>query len=245
MGHEEVLKTIHRRVDISGVRADVSLQELEMIAMAAKHYQFICAFAMPCFTPQLIELLKDEPNVHVGATIGFPSGADTTAIKVASAKEQICMGVQELDMVINIGAVKSGRYDMMEADIRAVVEAVEGRFPVKSILEIAYLTDNEICRAAETAVKAGVTFVKTGTGWASKPTTAATIRLIRKTIGDSAYIKAAGGIRSLDTMVEMINEGCDRFGIGLHSIINIMKERDARLGIKDDFSLEYCLHDQY
>jgi deoxyribose-phosphate aldolase len=244
MSLEEVLRTIHRRVDISGVRADVSLQELGKIAMAAKHYQFICAFAMPCFTPQLIQMLKDEPDVHVGATVGFPSGADTTAVKVASAKEQILMGVHELDMVINIGAVKSGRYDIMEADIRAVVEAAQG-LPVKSILEIAYLTDNEICRAAETAVKAGVTFVKTGTGWASKPTTAATIHLIRKTIGDSAYIKAAGGIRSLDTMVEMINEGCDRFGIGLHSIINIMKERDARLGIKDDFSLEYSGQDQF
>ena len=232
-------------VDISGVRADVSLQELGEIAMAAKHYQFICAFAMPCFTPQLIELLEDEPDVHVGATIGFPSGADTTAMKVASAKEQISMGVHELDMVINIGAVKSGRYDLMEADVRAVVEAAEGRFPVKRILEIAYLTDSEICRAAETAVRAGVTFIKTGTGWAGKPTTTDTIRLIRKAIGNSAQIKAAGGIRSLDTMIDMINEGCNRFGIGLRSIISIMKERDARLAIKDEFSLDYSINDQY
>lgn len=238
MSHEEILKTLHRRVDISGVRADVSWQELEKIAMAAKHYQFICAFAMPCFTPQLIEMLKDEPNVNVGATIGFPSGADTTAIKVASAKEQIGMGVHELDMVINIGAVKSGHYDMMEADVRAVIEAARG-LPVKSILEVAYLTDSEICRAAETAVRAGVAFVKTGTGWASKPTTVDTIRLIRKTIGDSACIKAAGGIRSLDTMLDMISEGCDRFGIGLLSIISIMKERDERLGVRDDFSLDW------
>ena len=244
MSLEEVLRTIHRRVDISGVRADVSLQELGKIAMAAKHYQFICAFAMPCFTPQLIQMLKDEPDVHVGATVGFPSGADTTAIKVASAKEQILMGVHELDMVINIGAVKSGRYDIMEADIRAVVEAAQERFPVKSILEVAYLTDSEICRAAETAVKAGASFVKTGTGWAGKPTTVETIRLIRKTIGNSASIKAAGGIRSLDMMLDMIAEGCDRFGIGLRSIINIMKERDERLGIKDDFSLEYSGQDQ-
>lgn len=238
MEHEEVLRALHRRVDISGVRADVSLQELEKIAMAAKHYQFICAFAMPCFTPQLIQLLRDEPNVHIGATVGFPSGADTTAMKVASAQEQMRMGVHELDMVINIGAVKSGRYDIMEADVRAVVEAARG-LPVKSILEVAYLTDSEICRAAETAVKAGVKFVKTGTGWAGKPTTVETIRLIRKTIGNSAHIKAAGGIRSLDTMLDMIAEGCDRFGIGLHSIINIMKERDERLGIRDDYSLEH------
>ena len=236
MSLEETLKKIQRRVDISGVRSDVSIFELEKISMAAKHYQFICAFAMPCFTARLIELLKDEPNVNVGATIGFPSGADTTSIKVASTIEQIGMGVHELDMVINIGAVKSGMYDIMEADIRAVVEAAQG-LPVKSILEVAYLTDNEICHAAETAVKAGVAFVKTGTGWAGKPTTVETIRLIRKTIGKSAGIKAAGGIRSLDTMIDMINAGCDRFGVGLTSIISIMKERDQRLGIKDDFAL--------
>ena len=245
MNTAEVLQNIHRRVDISGVRADVSMQELDKIALAAKHYQFICAFALPCFTPYLINLLKDEPAIHVGATIGFPSGADTTFLKVASAKEQIAMGVDELDMVINIGAAKSGRFDLVEKDIRAVVEAADGRFPVKSILEIAYLTDDEIKYASEAAVRAGVTYVKTGTGWANKPTTVETIKLIKSTIGDAALIKAAGGVRTLDTMLEMISEGCDRFGIGLRSIMSIMKEVDERLGRKDDFSLDGHANDQY
>lgn len=245
MNQEEVLKSIHRRVDISGVRTDVSIQELHLIASAAHHYQFICAFAMPCFTPILIDLLKNDPEVRVGATVGFPSGADSTFIKVASAKEQLAMGADELDMVINVGAVKSGRYDMVEDDIRAVIDVADGRYPVKSILEIAYLTDDEICRASETAVKAGVTYVKTGTGWAGKPTTVDTIRLIKKTIGDSAMIKAAGGVRTLDTMLEMIDAGCDRFGIGLRSIMSIMKEVDRRLGRTDDFSLETSQNDRY
>lgn len=117
MNQQEILKTIHRRVDVSGVRADVSLQELDQIVKAAKHYQFICAFAMPCFTARLVEMLKDEPDIRVGATVGFPSGADTTFIKVQSAKEQIAMGVDELDMVINVGAAKSGRFDLVEEDI--------------------------------------------------------------------------------------------------------------------------------
>lgn len=238
MDNTELLRTIHRRVDISGVRADVSLAELERIAAAARHYQFICAFALPAFTPYLIDLLKDEPAVHVGATVGFPSGCDTTAMKVVSAKEQIAMGVDELDMVINVGAAKSGRFDLVEQDIRAVVEAAEGRYPVKSILEIAYLTEDEIRRASEAAVRAGVTYVKTGTGWADKPTTVETIRIIKSTIGDAALIKAAGGVRTLDTMLEMINEGCDRFGIGLRSIMTIMKDVDARLHREDYFSLE-------
>ena len=238
MNEQAILQGIHRRVDISGVRADVSIQELDKIAAAAKHYQFICAFALPCFTQYMVDLLRDEPAVHVGATIGFPSGADTTAIKVASAKEQIAMGVDELDMVINVGAVKSGRMDLVEDDIRAVVDAAEGKYPVKSILEICYLTDDEIRRASEAAVRAGVTYVKTGTGWGNKPTTVDTIRLIKSTIGGSAMIKAAGGVRTLDTMLEMIDCGCDRFGIGLRSIMSIMKEVDARLNREDPFTLD-------
>lgn len=245
MNTQEVLNTIHRRVDISGVRADVSLRELELIVAAAKHYQFVCVFAMPCFTLKLVKMLRDEPAIHVGATIGFPSGADTTFVKVASAKEQIAMGVDELDMVINIGALKSGRFDLVENDIRAVVETADGRYPVKSILEIAHLTDDEICRASEIAVRAGVTYIKTGTGWANKPTTVDTIKLIKKTIGNGALIKAAGGVRTLDAMLGMIDEGCDRFGIGLRSIMSIMKEVDERLGRTDDFSLETCENDSY
>ena len=99
------------------------------------------------------------------------------------------------------------------------------------------LRDDEIRRASEAAVRAGVTYVKTGTGWANKPTTVETVRLIKSTIGDAAKIKAAGGVRTLDTMLEMIEAGCDRFGIGLRSILSIMKEVDGRLGRQDDFAL--------
>lgn len=100
-------------------------------------------------------------------------------------------------------------------------------------------------RPSEAAVRAGVSYVKTGTGWAGKPTTVDTIRLIKSTIGDAAKIKAAGGVRTLDTMLEMIDAGCDRFGIGLRSIRSIMKEVDNRLGRKDDFTLESCENDLY
>jgi deoxyribose-phosphate aldolase len=220
------------------------MQEIEHIAAAAKHYRFICAFAMPCFTGALAQLLADSPDIHLGGVVGFPSGADTTSMKVATAKEMIALGADELDMVINVGALKSGLYDCVRDDIRAVVEAAAGR-PAKCILETAYLTDDEIARGATLAVQAGITYVKTGTGWAGKPTTVETIRLIKRTIGDSAQIKAAGGVRTLDTMLEMIDAGCARFGIGLRSIIGIMKEVDGRLGRKDDFSLETALNDRY
>ena len=126
---------------------------------------------------------------------------------------------------INIGALKSGRYDLVRDDIRAVVDACS--VPVKSILEVAYLTDDEIRIASRLAVEAGVAFVKTGTGWANKPTTVETIKLIKSEIGDSAKIKAAGGVRDLSTLLAMIREGCSRFGIGLNSAIKIIQEAEA------------------
>ena len=241
---QELLNRIARMVDISGVRADVTLTELNQIVAAAKHYRFICAFVMPCFTNRLVELLRDETDIAVGGTVGFPSGADTTTIKVANAQEQLAAGVDELDMVINIGALKSGLYQTVYDDIRAVVDVARGK-PTKCILEIAYLTDDEIRKGSELAVRAGISYVKTGTGWANKPTTVETIRIIRDTIGDNAKIKAAGGVRTLDTMLAMIDAGCSRFGIGLRSIISIMKEVDARLGRVDDFALDVAINDQY
>ena len=239
-----ILKNLGRMIDISGVRTDVTLGEVDQIVAAAKHYRFICAFVMPCFTPRLVGMLKDSPDIFVGGTVGFPSGADTTTIKVQNAKEQIAAGVDELDMVINVGALKSGLYSMVEDDIRAVVGAANGK-PTKCILEVAYLTDDEIRRGAELAVKAGIDFVKTGTGWAEKPTTVETIRLIKSVIGDSAKIKAAGGVRDLKTILAMIDAGCSRFGIGLRSIVSIMKETDKRLGRVDDFSIQAAVSDRY
>lgn len=121
----EQLRHIARMVDISGVRADVTLGELNQIVAAARHYRFICAFAMPCFTPRLVQMLSGEADIMVGGTVGFPSGADTTRLKVLGAREQLAAGVDELDMVINIGALKSGLSELVYDDIRAVVDAAD------------------------------------------------------------------------------------------------------------------------
>ncbi len=223
------LLSVPRVIDISGVRADVTLQELDGIVAAAKRFKFVCAFAMPCFTRRLVQALAGTPEVMVGGVVGFPSGADSTFGKVATAKEMMSFGVDELDMVINVGALKSGEDALVRDDIRAVVEAAGG-MPVKCILEVAHLSDDEIRRGSTLAAEAGVAYVKTGTGWAGKPTTVGHIRLIRETIGDAAKIKAAGGVRSLDTVLEMMEAGCDRFGIGLKSALGIVAEAYARVG---------------
>ena len=220
------LRDINRMIDISAVRTDVTLEELDMVIDLAIKNNLICAFAMPCFTNILIDKLSAYSDILVGGVIGFPSGADTTDMKVKQVKEMLSLGVDELDMVINVGAMKSKMFDYVHDDIKAVVDAGDGK-PVKSILEIAYLSDYEIAKASELAVKAGVTFVKTGTGWGNKPTTVETIKIIKKAIGDSAQIKAAGGVRDLETIKAMIDEGCTRFGIGLHTVKKIFCPEEA------------------
>ncbi len=237
------LYELPRLIDISAVRTDVNIEEINKTIEIAKKHRFICVFAMPCFTDYLVKQLENDNDIMVGGVIGFPSGADTTSIKIATAKEMMSLGVDELDMVINVGALRSGKYDKVLNDIKAVVDTANG-LPVKSILEIAYLTDDEIKRGAELAVQAGVTFVKTGTGWANKPTTVETIKLIKSVVGDSALIKAAGGVRTLDTVLEMIEAGCSRFGIGLSSINNIMKEISDRAGISFE-NIEVNINDNY
>jgi deoxyribose-phosphate aldolase len=225
LSHLEIPKLI----DISAVRTNVTFDEVELVAHISKKYGFICAFVMPCFTANLIELLKGS-GVSVGGTTGFPSGADCTEEKVSCAIREKEMGCDEIDMVINVGALLSGDYDRVKNDIKAVVDAVNP-LPVKSILEVAYLTDRQVIKGCELAVEAGVTFVKSGTGWASAPTTIDHIRIMKSTVGDRAKIKAAGGVRTLACLEEMVEAGCSRFGISVASALSILKEAYEREGI--------------
>ena len=222
------LNQVAGMIDISAVRTDVTMTELLNMANLAKYYRFICAYAMPCFTPDLIELMADTPDVSVGGVVGFPSGADSTLIKVMTTRDMLAMGCSELDMVINVGALKSGKHDLVADDIKKVIDAAQGK-TVKAILEIAYLTQDEIKRACEIAAASGVDYVKTGTGWAHKPTTVEDVKLIKRTIGNAVKIKVAGGVRTLDIMLEMIDAGSSRFGIGYLSAMAIMREVDCRL----------------
>ena len=217
------LKQLPRMIDLSCVRAQSTVEEMERMVSLAKRYGFICCFAMPYYTAWLIEQLRDTPDTIVGGTVGFPHGNELTELKVLSAVRQKELGCGEIDMVQNITALKNCDYTEVGADIAAVKAAV-GDTPLKVILEVSYLTDYEICKGAELAVANGAAFVKTGTGWGNKPTTVEHIRLIRDTIGTSAAIKAAGGVRDLDTVLQMIDAGCSRFGIGVGSAMHILEE---------------------
>lgn len=220
-------RNIGRMIDVSTVQTFCGKAENDLLVDIVRKYNCVCASPMPCFTKYVIDRLSDRDDIVTTGVVSFPAGAEDTFIKVATAKDMISLGCEELDMVINVGALKSGMYQLVEDDIRAVVDAA-GDVPVKTILEICYLTDDEIKRASEIGVKAGATFIKTGTGWGPKPTTVDTIRLIRSTIGNAAKIKAAGGVRTLDTLVEMVQAGCDRFGVGYRTAPGILEEAMQR-----------------
>jgi deoxyribose-phosphate aldolase len=217
------VEQLARMMDLSAVRADVEMAEVCRLAEAAKKYRCVCAFVMPCYLPELRGLLADTPDVGIGGVVGFPSGAASTASKRAEAAEQVVLGATELDMVINIGMLRSGRDQYVEDDIRAVVEAGAG-LPVKVILEAHYLSDEQITRACGIAVHAGAAFVKTGTGWATTGATLHNVALMKTAVGDKAQVKAAGGVRDLDTVVEMIRRGVSRFGVGLDSGSRILQQ---------------------
>ncbi|WP_395816105.1 deoxyribose-phosphate aldolase [Curtobacterium flaccumfaciens] len=186
-------------------RADVDAQLDE----AAAHRVFsVCV--RPSDVAHAVERLTGT-GVGVGTVIGFPHGTTSTAAKVAESLQALADGAFELDMVQNIGAAKSGDWQRVEQDVRAVVDAA-GDTVVKVILETAFLTDDEIVAASRAAQTAGAAFVKTSTGFAGGGATAEHIALMRRTVGADAGVKASGGVRGLDTLLEMVEAGADRIG---------------------------------
>jgi deoxyribose-phosphate aldolase len=153
--------------------------------------------------------------------IGFPLGADSSDAKAFAAKTAVRDGADEIDMVLNIGAVKDGDFDYVEKEIREVVTA-SGNALVKVIIETCYLTDDEKVMACRAAVNAGAGFVKTSTGFGPAGATASDVRLMRDTVGEGIGVKASGGIRSSREAMEMIEAGADR--IGTSSGVRIIKE---------------------
>ena len=209
-------------MDFSCVRTLHDQKELQSLAEVSMKYRPACAFVLPAFVDQLAEKLKDFPEVRIGGVVSFPSGGDTTEQKVFQTKDLCRKGCGEIDMVMNLTMLRTEQYSSCLADISEVVHAAEG-IPVKVIIEACLLSEDEICRASELAVKAGAAYVKTGTGWVGAASVQQ-VELIYKTIGDDAFIKAAGGIRSLSGVRALYQAGCDRFGIGAGPGVDILRE---------------------
>jgi deoxyribose-phosphate aldolase len=222
-------REVAQLIDISAVQAPHGEAEIRECVRNAKEFHFIAVHALPCWVTFLKELLADTPDILVGAPVGFPSGAHRTEIKVAEAKLLIQDGVQEMDMMLNVGKLRSGDDLFCEEDIRAVVHAA-GVVPVKVILEVHYLNREQLKRACEVCIRAGAAFVKTATGWAPSGATLDVVQFITGFVGTAIKVKAAGSIRTLDTLVKMYRMGVSRFGINLTSSMEIVRSVAALPG---------------
>jgi deoxyribose-phosphate aldolase len=208
-----------KMIDHTLLRADATRNELTKLTEEAKQYKFASVCVNPGWVSYAAEQLQGT-GVDICTVIGFPLGASTSETKAFETKDAIAKGATEVDMVINIGALKDGKDDVVEQDIRAVVEAAAGTL-VKVIIETCLLTDDEKVRACQAAVRAGADFVKTSTGFSTGGATPEDIALMRRTVGPDVGVKASGGVRSLEDMQKMIEAGATR--IGASSGVKIMQ----------------------
>lgn len=201
---------LNKYIDHTLLKADASQEQIETLIEEAKKYDFASVCVNPTWVNFAAQALK-ATDVKVCTVIGFPLGANTPELKAFETSDAIQNGANEVDMVINIGALKSRNFDLVERDIRAVVEAAKGTL-VKVIIETCLLTDDEKVKACQIAQKAGADFVKTSTGFSTGGATVADVALMRKTVGPDMGVKASGGARSYEDALAFIKAGATRIG---------------------------------
>ena len=204
-------KDLARIIDHTYLKPDGDRAQIEKLCAEARQYKFASVCVNTTMVHLASELLKDS-GVNVCAVIGFPLGAGTTASKVFEAQEAVRCGAVEVDMVINVGALKSRDYALVEYDIRKVVQGVEGTL-VKVIIEACLLTDEEKVIACALAKAAGAHFVKTSTGFSKGGATVEDVALMRRVVGPEMGVKASGGIRDAETAIAMVKAGATRLGV--------------------------------
>lgn len=212
-------KPFNKYIDHTLLKPEASESDIRKLCREAKKYNFATVFVNPSYIP-LVRRLLNNSNTKVGVAIGFPLGATTTNTKVLETVEAINNGADEVDMVMNIGALKSKKYDLVERDIESVVIAARP-IPVKVIIETGLLTREEKVKACQIATKAGAKFVKTSTGFVSGATVE-DVKLLKKCVGKRVKVKASGGIRDYETVRALIKAGASR--IGTSSGVKIMEE---------------------
>ncbi|MFN3966211.1 MAG: deoxyribose-phosphate aldolase [Endomicrobiia bacterium] len=197
-------------IDHTLLKANATQEEIGKLCEEAKKYGFASVCVNPAYVSLCSQLLK-ATAIKVCTVVGFPLGATTPTVKAIEARDAIANGADEIDMVINIGALKSGNYQLVLDDIKAVRDATRGKI-LKVILETAYLTKEEKIKACLLAKEAGADFVKTSTGFGPSGATVEDIILMRETVGKTMGIKASGGIRTAEDAEKMIKAGATRIG---------------------------------
>jgi deoxyribose-phosphate aldolase len=205
-------KNIANMIDHTALKADTTKEVILKLVQEAKEYKFASVCVNPTWVKTASELLKDTPEVKVCTVIGFPLGASTPEVKAFETSNAIENGATEVDMVINIGALKDKNDELVERDIRAVVDAAKGKALTKVIIETSLLTNEEKERACSLAVKAGADYVKTSTGFSTGGATLEDIALMRKVVGPDIGVKASGGVRNREDTLALIEAGATRIG---------------------------------
>lgn len=218
-------RELARMIDHTLLKPEATAEQVTKLCKEALEYKFFSVCVNPQWVPLAARLLKGS-EVAVCTVIGFPLGANSPTIKALETAETIAHGATEVDMVLNVGAMKSGEYERVFEDMQAVANAAKGKALTKVILETALLTDEEKVKACELAVKAGLDYVKTSTGFGPGGATAADIALMRKTVGPKIGVKASGGIRDYETTMAMVKAGASR--IGASASVNIVKRVAAK-----------------
>lgn len=211
---------MNKYFDHTLLAANATRSEVEQLCKEAKEYDFMSV----CVNPYFVPLAKKElagSDVKVCTVIGFPLGQMSTKAKVFEANDAVKMGADEVDMVINVSALKDQDYDYVRNEIHEIKEACEGKL-LKVILECCYLSKEEIKKASELAKEAGADFVKTSTGFGKGGAKAEDVKIMRETVGSDMGVKAAGGIHTLADFIAMVDAGANRIGCS-HSI-QIMEE---------------------
>lgn len=215
------MKNLSSMIDHTILKADATSEMVKSLCEEAREYKFAAVCVNPTHIEYCKELLKDS-GVKVATVIGFPLGANTSETKAFETTNAIEKGADEVDMVINIGALKDKNYDLVKNDIEAVVKVARGKALVKVIIETSLLTDDEKKKVCQLALDAGADFVKTSTGFSTGGATIEDVKLMKSVVGDNMEIKASGGVRDKETAEAMIQAGATR--LGTSSGIKIAKE---------------------
>ncbi|HZO90293.1 MAG TPA: deoxyribose-phosphate aldolase [Chthonomonadaceae bacterium] len=220
---------IARTIDHSLLRPELTEREVIASCELAQRYQVASVCVKPCDVPLAARILAGS-DAAVGTVISFPHGSSASATKVFEAQQAMAQGAVELDMVLNIGWLRSGLDDRVREDIQAVVEAAAGKALVKVILENAYLTDEEKVRACRIVEAANADFIKTSSGFAPSGATIPDLKLMRQAVSPRVQVKAAGGIRTLDALLAALDAGATRVGAtATQQILEEFKARQANM----------------
>lgn len=206
-------KNVAGIIDHTLLKQNASVEQIKVLCNEAKEYQFASVCVNPCYVELCAKELENS-SVNVCTVIGFPLGATTSKAKVAESQIAIQDGADEIDMVVNVGMIKSGDWDYVKTDIQAVVDAAAPtKTLVKVIIETCLLTQEEKIKVCQIAKECKADFVKTSTGFSTGGATPADVKLMRETVGSDMGVKASGGIHNAEEAIACINVGANRLGV--------------------------------